>query len=130
MDNNQDNILNLFLALIEKDNLRMSLTIFVNGQIISGLAISTKEYLQLTATQFKDNQETIVNTIGKSIEKAINPFEINEDAINNPKYINIKDVCIIDCNNNKMNINSCLRFKANQVSGFMFGSINPINNIE
>lgn len=127
---NEDKILECFISLVEKFDIGTSITLFVNGQIITGRTISTKNYLSLLSENFKNSHDKKAQDLGDDINEVLKPYinsNTNEVKSNNPKYIHINMFKIIDQNNNIIKFgNNPLRIKISNIQGYIFGEMQDI----
>ena len=87
-----DPLLKTILATANKENITLGITLNVEGMIISGILISSKEYYEGLAQQLKepsDRKET--NNLTKTLVNIINQYIAQEGQALTQDYIHLKD---------------------------------------
>ncbi|UYZ39026.1 hypothetical protein OD350_28560 (plasmid) [Clostridium beijerinckii] len=128
---NQDAILLDFVRFTNRTNIQFGVTLFSNGQILSGKLISYKEYVEILANSFKGNDavETLFanyfNSCKEKEEENKDPEDIETESP--PNFIHLKDIKIVKGNIVESRIDNPLRLKLSDVSGFIVGEISMNN---
>lgn len=130
---NQDAILLDFVRFTNKTNIQFGVTLFSNGQILSGKLISYKEYVEILANSFKGNDAVktlfakYFNSCKEKEEENQNKDPEDIETESPPNFIHLKDIKIVKGNIVESRIDNPLRLKLSDVSGFIVGEISMNN---
>lgn len=125
----QDEVLEYLVKILEETDAGISLTISVNGSIISGQMISSKRYFE-ELSNFYD-EKNITADDPSLIEKGLPVLQRvkqfleqkgkSREEQDNPKYIHLEDVVIYPSNPSQPAGATVWRGKLSSVDGFSIG---------
>lgn len=87
-----DPLLKTILATVNKENITVKITLNVEGMIISGILVSSKEYCEGLARQIEETSDrTQADNLPKNLLSVFNQYIIQEKQALTQSYIHLKD---------------------------------------
>jgi hypothetical protein len=125
----QDEVLEYLIKILEETDLGVSLTLCVNGSIISGQMISSKRYFEELSSIYSEknittNDPSLIEKglpILQQVKQFLQQKGKSREEQDNPKYIHLEKVVIYPSNPSQPVGATVWRGKLSSVDGFSIG---------